>query len=251
MKTDTLDIGTGQIRPSCNFDIDLLQCAWWVSMWCGASVDQADGTGRDFVGHWNWAASKGLINRNTAAALRAAVSRILAIEGDDLDTMDIRSLDVDLLLDRFENLAKKDFTPGSLSTYRSRFKRAHQLYLSYLDDPRNYRPQVRERVSRQDRHQPTLTEVRARRVDERQSPTEASEPGPAGQRMVTYPFPVRDGVMAELRLPVDLRKDEATRLGTFLMSLTVSIEPPRQLPPHEPPSQEPPSREPPSHEPRN
>src|SRR5438046_2456882 len=104
-----------------------------------------DGTARDFVDHWDWAASKGLLNRNTANALKAAAKRVLLIEGDAWEFINVRSLEVDSLLDRFENLEKKAFTPESLATYRSRFKRAHSLYLSYLADPRNYRPQVRER----------------------------------------------------------------------------------------------------------
>jgi hypothetical protein len=195
------------------------------------SVVASDGSGRDFVDHWNWAATKGLLNSNTASALRAAVARVLAIEGESWESLDVRSLDVDRLLARFENLAKKDFTPESLATYRSRFIRAHRLYLSYLDDPRNYRPQTKERG-------PTdRSKARSGRDGTKASPTDAeaavkgrADRAQAGVEMIRYPFPIRSGVMAELVLPADLKRDEARRLAAFLDSL--AMDSPRMLPPH-------------------
>jgi hypothetical protein len=191
----------------------------------------SDGSGRDFVDHWNWAAAKGLLNANTANALRAAVARVLAIEGDSWESINVRSLDVDSLLARFENLAKKDFTPESLATYRSRFIRAHRLYLSYLADPRNYRPQSKERVPTE------RSKSRAGRVGGKGTSTEAEDAlqdgprkAPNGVEMIRYPFPVRSGVIAELVLPADLKKDEARRLATFLDSLAMDST--RLLPPH-------------------
>jgi hypothetical protein len=193
-----------------------------------------DGSGRDFVAHWDWAASKGLLNRNTANALKAAARRVLSVEGDDWESINVRSLDVDSLLDRFENLAKKDFAPGSLATYRSRFKKAHSLYLSYLADPRNYRPQARDR----EKAPSALAGGPGRRDEKRQSTKDGAVQSvtsvtAVGTRLIKYPFPIRDGVIAELLLPLDLRKDEARRLATFLDSLSVAVEPPKLLP--EPP----------------
>jgi hypothetical protein len=190
-----------------------------------------DGSGRDFVAHWDWAASKGLLNRNTANAFKAAARRVLAIEGDDWESINVQSLNLDSLLDRFENLAKKDFTPDSLATYRSRFKKAHSLYLSYLADPRNYRPQAREREKT-----PLSTSGGPRRESKKttaataDSAQMASTGSAIGARLIKYPFPIREGVIAELLLPLDLRKDEARRLAAFLDSLSVTPEPVRLLP---------------------
>jgi hypothetical protein len=43
--------------------------------------------------------------------------------------------------------------------------------------------------------------------------------------MIQYPFPIREGVVASLTLPTNLRKTEAKRLAAFLESLAVE-EPP-------------------------
>lgn len=188
-------------------------------------VETRDGTGRDFVEHWTWAADRGLMNRDTARALKAAVLRILKIEGDDWESIDVRSLDEDTLLDRFEVLEKKDFAPDSLSQYRSRFKKARALYLSYLDNPRGYKPTFRASSDRSDKGEtPTKAKKQRETIAEPVGVANA-----AGPKMVRYPFPVRNGVMAELLLPVDLQKSEAKRLSAFMES--VAVDPMPMLPP--------------------
>src|SRR5207248_842726 len=106
-----------------------------------------DGTAGDLVEHFTWVASRGLLNQATAKALRTACTRVLEIEGEGWQALDVRNLEAESLLNRFETLKKRDYNPGSLATYRSRFKKALQLYLSYLADPSGYRPQMRERAS--------------------------------------------------------------------------------------------------------
>ncbi len=179
----------------------------------------ADGSGQDFVDHWDWAAKKGLLNTNTAHAIRAAVARILRIEGPNWPEIDIRRIDSEALLARFENLEKKQFSPQSLATYRSRFKKGLQLYLSYLEDPKNYRPQMRERSS--DRGKAGGESVRRQKGSGVAFETARGDvQGRASGNLLRYPFPIRPGVMAELFLPPDLRRDEAERLAKFLQSLS-------------------------------
>src|SRR5260370_12540850 len=86
----------------------------------------ADGSGQDFLEHWDWAAKKGLLNRNTAHAIRAAVSSVLRIEGPNWPEIDVRELDVESILNSIENLEKKEFSPVSLATYRSRLRKVLQ-----------------------------------------------------------------------------------------------------------------------------
>jgi hypothetical protein len=187
-------------------------------------VETRDGTGKDFVEHWTWAADRGLLNRDTARGLKAAVLRVLKIEGDDWEAIDVRSMDEDGLLDRFEVLEKKGFTPDSLSAYRSRFKKARALYLSYLENPRGYKPTFRAAPERADKGDGAPTKPKKTK-----EPTVPPDPLGTGPKMIRYPFPVRSGVMAELLLPVDLQKSEAKRLSAFMES--VAAEPTLMLPP--------------------
>jgi hypothetical protein len=132
----------------------------------------------------------------------------------------VRSLDVNSLLDRFENLEKKEFSPQSLATYRSRFKKGWGLYLSYLQDPKNYRPQSRERPSVE---RPKQTQGGGRKGRPREAVREAPEIEArvaARGNLVPFLFPVRAGVLAELYLPADLRREESERLVKYIQTLS-------------------------------
>src|SRR4051794_2009885 len=64
---------------------------------------------------------RGEMNRTTARAYQGAVKRILSLEPDPAN-VDIKSLDVENLIDRFETLNRLEYTEQSLRTYRSRFR---------------------------------------------------------------------------------------------------------------------------------
>lgn len=186
--------------------------------------EQTDGTGRALVQHWNWTARKGLMNKNTAGALRAACTQVLSVD-DNWETLDVRTLDVEDLLRRFEILRKQDFTPQSLAAYKSRFRKAAESYLDYLDNPSAWRPEVKER---RPRHKPDAPQPR-RRVAAGDVTTLAPETRPEDAGMITYPFPVRQGVVARISLPRDLKTAEARRLASFIESIAMDSTP--QLPP--------------------
>ena len=50
--------------------------------------------------------------------------------------------------------------------------------------------------------------------------------------MISFPFPLESGEVANLRLPKRLERRDASRLTAFINALTVDGEPPKQLPPH-------------------
>jgi hypothetical protein len=172
-------------------------------------------TGKSLVDHWSWAAEKGVMNRNTAAGLRAACVQVLSVleEGENDE---IAKLDVEALLTRFQNLRKQRFKPQVLETYKRRFRKAVSSYLEYLDNPGGWKPTNQERSAAQDR---------ARRTSSARAPV-AGSAGAATNRAasageVEYPFPLRPGVMARLILPMDLTGDEATRIQNFVGMLVV------------------------------
>ena len=178
------------------------------------------GTGQGLIDFLTYVPEKGLLNKNTAGAMRSAARELLSVEHDDPSSIDVRQLDIDQLAKRFANLRAQKFTPQSLETYESRFRKAVAMYLRFLDNPAGWRPEIRTRqTSIQDR-----TKGR---------PSNGGTPGltlppPASSGMIQYPFPIRDGVIASLTLPANLRKAEAKRLASFLDSL--AVDEPRALP---------------------
>jgi hypothetical protein len=170
-------------------------------------------SGKAFVEHWDWVTQKGLMNKNTAGALRAAAKQVLSIE-DDPDGVDITKIDVEALLRRWENLRKQNFKPDSLETYKQRFRQALSLYTSYLEDPGGYKPS-RPRPSKPER----TNGKKVSSSDGTRPATEIAEPPQQRGRVMDYPFPLREGVIAHLYLPVDLRASEVKRLNAFMNTL--------------------------------
>lgn len=172
-----------------------------------------DTSGKALIEHWDWVAQKGLMNKNTAGALRSAVKQVLSIE-EDPDATDIATLDVESFLKRWENLRKQNFKPDSLETYKQRFRQALGLYRSYLEDPGGYRP------SRAKPSRPEKTNGKKPGREASAQPTETpAEPLQQRGKVMDYPFPLREGVIAHLYLPVDLRASEVKRPGAFMSTL--------------------------------
>jgi hypothetical protein len=175
----------------------------------------SEATGRALVEHWNWAADKGLMNKNTAAGLRAACTQVLgALE--NWQDVDIKALDLDDTFMRFQTLRKKQFKPTVLATYRHRFRKAVESYLNYLEDPGGWRPHVMERsITGTDKNAAERSSRAERAADAgRLSPREMPQ-----ANMVDYPFPVREGQIARLVLPRDLKASEVKRLHAFMAAL--------------------------------
>lgn len=163
------------------------------------------------------AAEKGWLNKNTAAGYRAACQRILEIE-NDWEEVDLSALDVDDILQRFVTLKGKDYSPGSLQTYKSRFRTALETFLDWAQDPSAWKPP---------------TTARRRQTDPKPLKTDQSRDAPASATrrrskapmvedgMISYPFPLRKDVDVELVLPRDLTPEEAKRLVAFVNALAI------------------------------
>jgi hypothetical protein len=182
-------------------------------------MDAIDTSGQSLVDHWKWAADKGLMNANTAATLGAATRQVLGVI-DDWKTRDVRALDVEDVLRRFQNKRSKDFKPQSLSTYKSRFTQAVRLFLAYTDDPGGWKPGGTNAngASRSKR----ITTKTA--VGEEAAADHRSTPPPRMSGLVEYPFPLREGRFAYLRLPVDLSTADVHRLTAYLNTLVMDAE---------------------------
>jgi hypothetical protein len=179
-------------------------------------------TGKGAIEFLDFAASRGLINANTAGAMRAAVKEVLrGVEGEEWGTIDLATIDVDDYVTRFERLSPGRLKPDSLSVYKARFKNAVAMFSAYRANPSGWRytpvrPSAnRPKPSSNGKYGAGTSNGAARRNDANELP---KTPG-----TISYPFPVRQGVVATLVLPDDLTKPEAKRLAAFVE--TIAIEP--------------------------
>jgi hypothetical protein len=173
-------------------------------------------TGKTLIDHWSWAAEKGVMNRNTAAGLRAACVQVL---GDNPEQLDISNLDIEDLLTRFQNLRKQNFKPQVLEAYKRRFRNAVKSYKEYLDNPGTWRPANQERSGASERRRRSSNTSIEPPVMISGSPR--SHPVPVDGTSEEYRLPLRPSVMARLILPVDLTREEATRIKVFVDMLVV------------------------------
>lgn len=178
-------------------------------------METIDTSGKSLVEHWKWAADKGIMNSNTANAFRAACTQVLGVL-DRWETLDIRTIDVDDVCKRFQNKRNKDFKPDSLDAYKRRFGQAVKLFLEYANDPSSWKAPSQNRQARKERK--SGAEVNGETVS---TIAERSSSTSIASGLVEYPFPLREGRLAYLKLPVDLKQAEVKRLTAYLNTLAV------------------------------
>jgi ribosomal protein S21 len=80
-------------------------------------------TGQGLIEFLDAAIDKGFINVGTAKALKTASLKILSVESG-WENLDLRSLDVDGLYERFRNLKRNDYSDDTMRIYRGRLGQA-------------------------------------------------------------------------------------------------------------------------------
>jgi hypothetical protein len=172
-----------------------------------------DTTGKALVEFWKRAGDQGLMKKNTANSLQSACSQVLGVL-DNWETLDVTALDRNDVHRRFVNKRHNDFKPESLAVYKRRFNLALDQFVSYTKNPEGWKPSAQGRD--------TIPKKRSEKVTNgsRLPETTVKEPllpGHAG--LVEYPFPLREGRFAYLRLPADLKAADVKRLTGFLNTL--------------------------------
>ena len=116
---------------------------------------------------------------------------------------------------------------SSVAAYRSRFSRIMDYYSNYLTS--GAVPKVRLQGTAPNRSRQRETEGPTQQVTaaspQEVSPEASDSPRTTG--MISYPFPLQSGGIANLRLPVRLEQTDADRLGAFIRTLV--YEPQKQL----------------------
>ena len=87
----------------------------------------------------DYLANKGLMNRTTAASRKAAANKLLGIL-EEFEAGDVSKLDIDAVMTRFHHLHGANYTPETLSVYKSRTKSAIEDFVRYQTDPLNFKP---------------------------------------------------------------------------------------------------------------
>lgn len=167
----------------------------------------------------DYAGSKGLMNKATAAARKAAIKRVSAIL-EAHEAQDVTKLDIDEVMRRFSNLEGEAFKPQSLAAYRSRFRAAVEDFVQWKRDPMSFRP-ARGGISRKP---PRLSSK-----DDSPSAVRTHDIAPAPTNLSqthSLPIPIRSDLTVYVHgVPFDLSKAEAKRIANVVLALAIEPEP--------------------------
>lgn len=164
----------------------------------------------------DYQSAKGLLAKGTASARKAALGKVLGIlPGEEAE--DVTKIDLDDVMIRFSNLQGRDYTPGSMNTYKSRVKAALDDFEAYLANPLGFRPSV----NRRDRSSSSKPD----KATKRPAIAEGEEPAP---RMSTptfdtssiLPIPLRADLTVRIQgLPFDMTASEARRIANVVLAM--------------------------------
>ncbi|RIA44607.1 hypothetical protein DFR49_2854 [Hephaestia caeni] len=163
----------------------------------------------------DYQAAKGLLAKGTAMARKAALGKVLGILPDE-EAEDVTKIHLDDVMLRFSNLQGKDYTPGSMNTYKSRVKAALEDFEAYLSNPLGFRPNInrRDRSSKSDKPQ-------VQKVDST-TPTEIvpKSTTTSFESVSILPIPLRSDLVVRIQgLPFDMTENEARKIANVVLAM--------------------------------
>lgn len=165
-------------------------------------------------------ANQGYATPNAMEAWKVAARKILtAVEGEDFESTDLTSIDMEDVMGRFQTLTRGQYKPDSVTAYGRRMKNAMDAYFEYLDTGKA--PQMRRQAAAP-KAEPKPKAPKASRS------SSASSDSSGGGDLIKFPFPLKTGEMATLHLPRRIQSDDVERLSGFLR--TLQTEPQAQIP---------------------
>ncbi len=194
------------------------------------------GNGQGLIEFCERMGERGDLNKATAAAFRTVARKVLAVESPDFASIELRTLDIDDLFDRFVKLHKADYGEASIETYRSRFRLGVAMYLGWLADEPTWKTAGRATTKRQPKPGNSSRPSSNRRPGPPKSDSKASDdhlattrdgvapaaPADPGVRLMTYDVPLRPDLIVRVTLPLDLTQEDADRLASFVRVLAFS-----------------------------
>ena len=166
----------------------------------------------------DYLANKGLMAKTTIAARKASASKVLGVLSED-EATDVINIDLDDVMNRFQNLKGKNYKPGSLNTYQSRTKSALDDFATYLQNPMGFRPSAhtRDRKSKSGTKDSSKKQENDQKNNSAESPTYRSPIPPSASIL---PIPIRPDVTVHIQgLPYDLSENEANKIANVIRAM--------------------------------
>lgn len=177
----------------------------------------------------DWLIQKGYANPSQANPWKGALKQVFStVDGEEYESVDWSSLDLDEYLDRFQKLSAGQYKIESVVAYGRRVHNALAAHRQFIETGK---PPVARTVTKREKS----AEPKSKKGDAPVIPigkNQSDTPISVAQQpdMITFPYPLDDGRMASLTLPRRLTDADATRLATFIRTLVDDRPERKQLP---------------------
>jgi hypothetical protein len=184
-------------------------------------AEPTPGTAADYMRFLTWAGRTGELPSSTVTNWRIASIKVLEIEGDNWENVNVVDLDLDSHLRRFETLKRTSYASASMKAYKSRAKVGIEAYRGWFAGS-DWKPKASgsTKQSRNGSKKPTgATAPPAEPPVQQKRETGGYVPHHAA--LIEYQLALRPGVRALLTLPEMLTKSEAVRIIRFVRGLAI------------------------------
>ncbi|MEW6153906.1 MAG: hypothetical protein AB1673_07960 [Actinomycetota bacterium] len=194
-------------------------------------------TGAGLVAFIDFAMQRGVVRPNTGANYKVVCMEVLPLVlGNRWRDENVFDQDVDWMLDELVRTRRGEVTPTGREHFQEQLTGMLELFRTYAETSNAPTPETAVTIpeiptagrngTTADAHGVTRLPVQILVPAKRDPITDESEVAvavngsqPTEAGVLTYPFPLRPGVVAQLSLPVDLTTADAARLARFVDSL--------------------------------
>ena len=174
-----------------------------------------DRTVEGLIAYCDWLVDKGYATVAQVDPWRTATRKVFeTVEGEQYASLDLSGIDLADYLGRFRTLAGSQYKSESIVAYGRRLQNAIDAHEHYLSTGR---PPTFRRGGSAPKQDGAAKPKAAKAARTTNAPAQTPAGGGAG--LMEYPFPLRGGQMAQLRLPARLDKSDAERLCVFIRTL--------------------------------
>jgi len=179
--------------------------------------------------------AKGKVKSSVIIPLKSAAKAVFSVvEGEQWMDIDTRSIDLDDYTNRFKNLTIGKYDSNSYNAYRARISRALDWYSHFLQDP-GWAPTVKTRKKdkavklssfnkKNIQDAEAISEGEIVALSQKTAPEQAfvQENQNISTKLISFPFPMSNGIIATLYLPQNISLKDSERLQSFIKTLVVN-----------------------------
>jgi hypothetical protein len=182
------------------------------------------GTAAGAVQYLDFLSNRGHLTTGSVKALKTGFTKVIkTLGGNEWESIDVRSIDIDEYMIRFANMTHGQYNAASLTDYKSRVKKVLSWYAHFLSTP-GWVPDVKSRMrnSKASKDSATVTQTLPLTSEAPLSTTSNLViPSTTLSKLVAFPFPLSDGTLANLYLPPSINASDAKRMARFIETLVI------------------------------